>query len=88
MQNPRLLCHAGVESCARVWRQDVEGCGLDPFAQRPLHRAAKDACVIVIHAEHKASVHHDAEIVQPVDRAVIVARHILDLVLTVQAGRI
>src|SRR6185437_1542079 len=55
-----------------IRREDVEGCALEPVRLDPLDRLLEHVGLIVIEAEHEATVHLNAMAVQDFDPAGIV----------------
>src|SRR5277367_6553467 len=53
--------HAGVELGSWIGRLDMEGGGGDALLDGPVDGAPEDVFAVVIHAEDKAAVDHDAE---------------------------
>src|SRR5262245_12650217 len=83
------LCgHTSMEPRAWIRRENVKRRCLDAMRDRPLHGSFEHRSIVGIHAEHKASVDHHAEIVQTLDRAGIVSPKVLILPLLDQIRRI
>ncbi len=86
MQEAALVLHTRVQFGARIRREDVKGRGLDAVGDRPLDGAIEDGCIVSIHTEDKATVHHYAVIMQAANGFAVIAVEILEFVLLAQAG--
>ena len=58
----------------------MEGCRSDCIFHRPVNCASKSVLVIIVQSKDKASVYHNAKIVQPSYSSGIVPRKVLCLV--------
>ena len=60
-----------------IGRQDVKCGGFDTLTDGPVHRPLEDVRTVVVHPEDETAIDHHAELVQPADRSIVVATHIL-----------
>ena len=88
VQNPPLRFQAGMERGARVGREDVKRCGLDPLGDRPCDGSVEDAGVVLIHAEDEAAVDHHSQVVEAADRGAVVPSQVVVLVLLAEIGAV
>ena len=51
----------------------MEGRGLDPLRDRPVHGPIKDIGAVAIHAKDKRAIGHHTTVPQAADRGVVVA---------------
>ena len=69
-----------------IGRLNVKGCRGDAVIDGPVYGATEDVFAVVIHAEDKAAVDHDAEGVQAVGDSLVVAAEVLPLVASLEVA--
>ena len=79
-QHATLAQHARVQLRAGIRRLDMKCRGRNAVIDGPVHRAPEHIFSVIIHAEDKAAVDHDAERMQPVGNRLVVAAQVLPLV--------
>jgi len=86
-QHASLANHACVQLSSRVGRLNVKRRRGDAVFNRPINCASEHVFPIVIHAEDKAAIDHDAKGMQPIRNRLVVAAEVLPFVTSSQVLR-
>jgi len=80
-QHAPFTHHTGMQLRSWIGRLNMEGCGGDAVLNGPVYRAPEHVFPVVIHAEDKAAIDHDAQRVQTVCNSLVVAARFCRLLL-------
>src|SRR5262249_52779673 len=82
------VSHPRVESGSGIRRENVKRCRFNSLPYRPFNCPVKYGGIVFVHAEDKASVDHDAMVMQASNGGSIVAAQILKFALLFEIGRV
>ena len=80
VEDSALRFHVRKEPGSRIGCQDVKGTGSQGIPDGPVDRAPEYFGIVGIEAEHKATIDHNAEGMEPLDRLLVVSPDVLKLI--------